>query len=55
MKAIVLILALTALTYAQHGHGSQPSTEKPPIWLDTGLGNIDHPVTTKKRRGAKVF
>jgi len=55
MKAIVLILALTALTYAQHGHGSQPSTEKPPIWLDTGLGNIDHPVTTKNAEAQKYF
>jgi len=55
MKAIFLILALAAFTYAQHGHGSQPTTEKPPIWLDTGLGNIDHPVTTKNAEAQKYF
>lgn len=55
MKAIILILTLTTFIYAQHGHGTQPGGEKPPIWLDTGLGNIDHPVTTKNAEAQKYF
>src|SRR5688572_7549253 len=55
MKAIILILALVSFVYAQHGHGTKPATEKPPIWLDTGLGNVDHPVSTKNAEAQKFF
>ena len=55
MKAFVLILVLVTLGYAQHGHGTQPATEKPSIWLDTGLGNVSHPVTTKNAEAQKYF
>lgn len=55
MKVVFLILALVAFGYSQHGHGSKPATEKPPIWLDDGLGKIDHPVTTKNVEAQKYF
>ena len=55
MRAIVLILTLVSFGYAQHGHGSKPATEKPPIWLDDGLGKIDHPVATKNAEAQKYF
>lgn len=55
MKAIILILLLAMLTYAQHGHSSQPVPEKKPIWLDNGLGNVDHPVSTKNPQAQSYF
>jgi tetratricopeptide (TPR) repeat protein len=55
MKAIILIFMLATLVYSQHGHGTKPATEKPPIWLDTGLGNVEHPVTTKNAEAQKFF
>lgn len=57
MKALFLILALVTFTYAQHGHGTtatQPSEKRIP-WLDNGLGNIDHPVSTKNAEAQKYF
>ena len=55
MKAIILILALATLVYAQHGHGTKSASEKQPVWLDTGLGNVEHPVTTKNAEAQKYF
>ncbi len=55
MKAIILILILTSLAYAQHGHGTQATPEKRTVWLDNGLGNVDHPVTTKNAEAQKFF
>ncbi|HUR98216.1 MAG TPA: tetratricopeptide repeat protein [Pyrinomonadaceae bacterium] len=56
MKAIILMLILTSLTFAQHGgHGEQPPPEKRTVTLDSGLGNIDHPVTTKNPEAQKFF
>jgi len=55
MKAFVLILILVSLTYAQHGHGSHATPEKRTVWLDNGLGNIDHPVSTKNAEAQKFF
>src|SRR5688572_23174026 len=56
MKAIILILILTSLTYAQHsGHGASTEPEKRVVTLDTGLGNVDHPVTTKNAEAQKFF
>ena len=55
MKALLLILSLAPFVYAQHGHGTKPTAEKPPIWLDDGLGKIDHPVTTKNAEAQKYF
>jgi len=57
MRSLALILtfflALTA--YGQHGHGSHGTTPKKPVWLDEGLGNVDHPVTTKSAEAQKFF
>lgn len=59
MKAFILIMLLVTLSYAQHsGHGaaaSKETTEKKPVWLDNGLGNVDHPVTTKNAEAQKYF
>lgn len=40
---------------AQHGHGSHGTSEKAKVWLDDGLGGIDHPVTTKDPDAQKYF
>src|SRR5687768_18389446 len=55
MKAFILILILVSLTYAQHGHGTHNAPEKRAVWLDNGLGNIDHPVSTKNAEAQKFF
>lgn len=57
MKILILLLvfAMNSFVIAQHGHGSKPATEKPPIWLDNGLGNVDHPVSTKNAEAQKFF
>ncbi len=54
MKALILLLVLTSLTYAQHGHGSH-TPEKRVIHLEDGLGKIDHPVSTKNAEAQKFF
>jgi pimeloyl-ACP methyl ester carboxylesterase/tetratricopeptide (TPR) repeat protein len=55
MKAIILIMILATLTYAQHGHGSHAAPEKKTVWLDNGLGDVDHPVSTKNAEAQKFF
>src|SRR5690349_13993281 len=56
MKAIILILVLVSLAYAQHGHGTMNSApEKRVIVLEEGLGKIDHPVTTKNAEAQRFF
>ncbi len=55
MKAIILILLLASFTYAQHGHGTTPAPEKRAVWLDDGLGKIDHPVSTRNAEAQKFF
>ena len=55
MKTIVLILMLAALTYAQHGHGTVAAPERRTVTLDTGLGSVDHPVSTKNAEAQKFF
>jgi tetratricopeptide (TPR) repeat protein len=55
MKALLLVLSLASFVYAQHGHGTKPPSEKPPIWLDEGLGKIEHPVSTKSAEAQKYF
>jgi tetratricopeptide (TPR) repeat protein len=54
MKAIILILILVSLTYAQHGHGSH-TPEKRVVLLEDGLGKIDHPVSTRSAEAQKFF
>src|SRR5688500_4359310 len=55
MKALLIILILVSVSYAQHGHGSQAAPEKRTVWLDNGLGNVDHPVSTKNAEAQKFF
>ena len=55
MKAIILVLALASVAYAQHGHGTQAAPEKRTATLDTGLGKVDHPVSTKNAEAQKFF
>lgn len=57
MKALIIgfIVALGSSAFAQHGHGVQIDPPKRLIWLDEGLGNVDHPVTTKSAEAQKYF
>ncbi|MEO8041502.1 MAG: hypothetical protein ABI646_02730 [Acidobacteriota bacterium] len=54
MKVAFLILILVSFGYAQHGHGTQ-APEKKAVWLDNGLGNVDHPVSTKNAEAQQFF
>ena len=60
MKAFILIMLLVTFSYAQQhsGHGmgmGKESTDSKALWLDNGLGNVDHPVTTKNAEAQKWF
>lgn len=55
MKVLILILALATFSYAQHGHGSNNQPEKKPVWIENGLGNVDHPVSTKNPEAQRFF
>nr|HQU91867.1 hypothetical protein [Pyrinomonadaceae bacterium] len=52
---LLFILSICAIVSAQQGHGSHPAPEKKAVWLDDGLGGIDHPVTTKNPEAQKFF
>ena len=52
---LILVLVLTSISFAQHGHSSNNGTEKPKVWLEDGLGSIDHPVSTKNAEAQKYF
>src|SRR5829696_1178492 len=57
MYVLIVILLLAAFSYVsgQHGHASHTQPEKQPVSLDAGLGNVDHPVTTKNPEAQKFF
>jgi tetratricopeptide (TPR) repeat protein len=58
MRAAVLIMLLAAFAYAQHDHGpgmAKATTPAKPVWLDSGLGSVDHPVSTKNAEAQKYF
>ncbi len=55
LNALILTLILTIAGYGQHGHGSHSTPVKKPVWLDDGLGNVDHPVTTRNAEAQKFF
>ena len=58
MKILALILAVifsTITASAQHGHGGHSAPAKKPVWLDEGLGNVDHPVTTRSAEAQRYF
>ena len=49
--AVLLVFPVTA--FAQHGHG--PAKEPAPVTLVSGLGDINHPVSTKNAEAQKFF
>ena len=57
MKILITIVlfARSSSVYSQHGHGTNGANEKPVVWLDNGLGNVDHPVSTKNTEAQKFF
>ncbi len=58
MKALIFVLLLASISYPQHGqgHGSKgPEETKRVVWLEDGLGNVDHPVSTKSSDAQKFF
>ena len=59
MKAAILIMLLAVLSYAQHsGHGAgmgKEAIDTKTVWLDNGVGNVDHPVTTKNPEAQRYF
>ena len=55
MKVLFIILALVTFSYAQHGHGTQNEPAKRAVWLDDGLGTVDHPVSTKNPEAQRFF
>lgn len=52
---IILLLAANFIIYGQHGHGSHGTAPKKAVWLDDGLGNVDHPVSTRNPEAQKYF
>ena len=57
MRALTLLVILSAglAAFGQHGHGSNGSQPNKTVWLDDGLGNVDHPVATKDAEAQKFF
>ena len=49
--AILLLIPVVAV--GQHGHGT--AKDPKPVTLETGLGDIDHPVSTKNPEAQKFF
>src|SRR4029078_12529027 len=49
--AILLLIPVVAL--GQHSHA--PANDPKPVTLEAGLGNIDHPVSTKNPEAQKFF
>ena len=56
IKVFCSVVLLTTLAYSQHEHGTnEPPPPKRVVWLDTGLGSVDHPVSTKNVEAQKYF
>ena len=58
MKVLALIIAIissSGFVSAQHGHGGHGTSAKKAVWLDDGLGEVDHPVTSKSPEAQKYF
>ncbi len=55
MKSILflMLLLIPVELLAQHSHA--PATAPPPVTLESGLGDIDHPVTTTNPGAQKFF
>ena len=50
---LVILLILPVTAFAQHGHA--PAKETPPAVLTSGLGDINHPVSTTNAEAQKFF
>ena len=50
---LVILLLLPVTAFSQHGHA--PAKEPPPPVLTTGLGDINHPVSTSNAEAQKFF
>jgi tetratricopeptide (TPR) repeat protein len=54
-SAIILLLVIPPAIFGQqHNHGTKPTPAKP-VALETGLGNVNHPVSTKNPQAQKFF
>ncbi len=47
------LLLFPTLVFGQHGHA--PAKTPPPVTLESGLGDIDHPVSTSNAEAQKFF
>lgn len=52
---LFILFVISSAIYAQHGHGSPGTVPKKAVWIDDGIGAIDHPVTTKNPEAQKFF
>jgi tetratricopeptide (TPR) repeat protein len=52
--AVILLLVIPVAVFSQHSHGGKMPPAKGAV-LETGLGNINHPVTTKNAQAQKFF
>jgi pimeloyl-ACP methyl ester carboxylesterase/Tfp pilus assembly protein PilF len=50
---LVILLVFPVTVFAQHGHA--PAKEATPATLETGLGDINHPVSTTNAEAQKFF
>ena len=48
-----ILLLFPTLAFGQHGHA--PAKTPPPVALESGLGDIDHPVSTTNAEAQKFF
>jgi hypothetical protein len=55
MKAFILIWSSRHSPTRSTATAQQPATERRTVSLDSGLGNVDHPVSTKNAEAQKVF
>lgn len=55
IRVLFVILSLTSLGYSQHEHGTKEVAEKRVVSLETGLGSVDHPVSTRNAEAQKFF
>src|SRR5215218_306509 len=56
VATILFVLVMASTVHPQHFHNGGVSTgEKPKVMLDSGVGNVDHPVSTKNDEAQKFF
>lgn len=53
LLTILFLLIFPVFVFGQHNHSSQ--TETNPVVLDDGLGDVNHPVSTKNAEAQKFF